>query len=432
MKKILISFFLLIILSIYISSETLTLETSIEIALRNDSIIKVLKEELKQAKLQKLQSYSAFYPEISAEGLYLKQGFPLSMKLMAEQFGPGAAEFGLAEDSYSASLSVTQPLFLGGLRYYGLKMSDISIKIKENEIKLRENKLKYNVKKSFYNVLIAEQFIKIYQESLELANEQLKIAQVRFESGEASDFDVLRAQVQISNLRPSLYRAENNLALTKSFLLTQLNLPIFTDLEIQGAFETRSIHQSLKDLLNEAYSTRIELQTLKLTEEIADFSVNIAKSGYYPSLIFSYGYSETNTKLDLDPDTWSASWNTAFVISIPLFKGFKTRLAVQEAKSRKESIKPVIVSLQNGISIQIKSAYLNLQSSERILESSDENIKQAVRYIEIVQTAYESGMVTSLDLMNAQFTLTQARVEQARSQYEYQVNLIELEYALGK
>ena len=41
-------------------------------------------------------------------------------------------------------------------------------------------------------------------------------------------------------------------------------------------------------------------------------------------------------------------------------------------------------------------------------------------------------MVTSLDLMNAQFTLTQARVEQARSQYEYQVNLIELEYALGK
>ncbi len=432
MKKFLIFFFLFIIFSIYIFSETLTLETSIEIALRNDSLLKVLKAELKQAKLQKLQSYSAFYPEISAEGLYLKQGFPLSMKMMAEQFGPGAAEFGLAEDSYSASLSVTQPLFLGGLRYYGLKMSDISIRIKEHEIKLRENAIKYNIKKSFYSVLIAEEYIKIYEESLELANEQLKIAQTRFESGEASDFEVLRAQVQISNIRPSLYRAENNLALTKSSLLTQLNLPIFTDLEIQGRFETRRIHQPLRNLIDEAHSNRVELQIIQLTEDIADFSVKIAKSGYSPSLIFSYGYSETNTKLDLDPDTWSASWNTAFVISIPLFKGFKTRLAVQEAKSRKESIQPIIDSLKNGISIQIKSAYLNLQSSERILESSSENIKQAVRYIEIVQTAYESGMMTSLDLMNAQFTLTQARVEQARSQYEYQVNLIELEYALGK
>ncbi|MDD3627127.1 MAG: TolC family protein, partial [bacterium] len=145
-----------------------------------------------------------------------------------------------------------------------------------------------------------------------------------------------------------------------------------------------------------------------------------------------YGYSEKNVEFDMDPDTWSSSWNASMVLSIPIFSGFKTRLNVEAAKSSREELEPVMEQLKSGIRIQLKSAYLNLKTSEKILESSDQNILQAQRYVEIVQKSYEGGFMTSLDLMNAQFALTQARTENIQSRYEYQINLIELEYALGR
>lgn len=428
--NIFIFFFLILLPSVF--CETFTLEQSIEIALQNDPGIKQFEEQLRQAKIQKTQSYSSFYPEISATGLYLKQGLPLSMQMMAEQFGGGAADMGISEETYNLSLNATQPLFLGGVRYYALKISDINIQMKENEIELRKKEVRYNVKKAFYTIMLAGEFIKIYQESLALAEAQLRIAQTRFESGEASDFDVLRAEVQISNLKPQIYRAENNLALTQAAFLTQLNLPLETDVQVAGEFDSTRVTQSLASLIDEAYQNRLELKSLFLAGNIADLGIKMAKSGYYPSLIFSYGYSEKNVEFDMDPDTWSSSWNASMVLSIPIFSGFKTRLNVEAAKSSREELEPVMEQLKSGIRIQLKSAYLNLKTSEKILESSDQNILQAQRYVEIVQKSYEGGFMTSLDLMNAQFALTQARTENIQSRYEYQINLIELEYALGR
>ncbi|HDS08941.1 MAG TPA: TolC family protein [Firmicutes bacterium] len=412
--------------------EIFTLEKSIEIALRNDPGLKQLHEQLARVKLQKSKSYSTFYPRISATGLYLKQGLPLSMQMMAEQLGGGAADMGISEETYSFSLSATQPLYLGGARYYGLKISEISIELKENDIELRKKELQYNIKKAFYNIMLAGEFIKIFQESLALAEAQLRIAQTRFESGEASDFDVLRAEVQISNLKPRIYRAENNLALATAAFLTQLNLPLETPVEIQGEFDSTRITLSLESLINEALQNRLELKILEKSEELADYGIKIAKSGYYPSLIFSYGYTEKNVEFNMDPDSWSSSWNAAMVLSIPIFNGFENRLNVEQAKSMKSEIAPATEGLKNGIRIQLKTAYLNLKNSEKILESSEQNIIQARRYVDIVQKSYESGFMTSLDLMNAQFSLTQAMTENVQSRFEYQINLIELEYALGK
>lgn len=432
MKKVLLILLISHILILSIFSETFTIQESIDIAYKNDPQLKSLEKELESLQIRKLQSLSAFLPEITADCLYLKQGLPASMEAMARQFGPAGAEMGLSDETYSGTLSVTQPLYLGGVRYYAYLISDKNIEMKENEIKLRKKEIKYNVKQAFYNVLIAERYILIYQESLDLAREQLRIAEARYESGEASDFDVLRSQVQISNIRPSLYRAENNLALAKSAFLTQLNLPLETMVDVTGVFSTTPVNKDLQGLINEAFSNRIELKNLETAEEIAELGIKIAKSGYHPSLFFSYGYSEKATEFSTNPDEWSTSWNSSFVISIPIFKGFNTRLKVKEAKKNKETIEPNIDALKNGIRLQIKSAYLNLNNTRRILESSELNIQQAERYVEIVQRSYEEGMMTALDLMNAQFSLTQARIEQIRSRFEYQMNLIELDYALGK
>ena len=138
-------------------------------------------------------------------------------------------EFG-AHHNLQGTVSLSQPIFAWGRYYYNYQATKLGYEAAQKELTAAYEKLRLDVYEAFYRVLIAQEFVKVAEQSVELVEKQLGIAQTSFDAGAATNFDVLRAKVQLANAKSQVIRAKNGVKIAKmptKHYLTYPSLMIF-------------------------------------------------------------------------------------------------------------------------------------------------------------------------------------------------------------
>lgn len=437
------------------SGKTLTLQESISSALENNLAIKTAEEKVETAKQKVKEALGAMLPSLSASGSYTYFGelpttvfdidpsmFGLPPEMMQAMGGDGADAEEESEpnripmgqeDTYRAGLTLQQPVFMWGKLYNNYKQAKFGFQASQQELEAVKQQTILDVTTSFYGVLLTEKLMNVAEMAVDQVKAHVKTAQNLVDAGMATDFDLLRAKVQLANIESQLIRARNGLRLSKDNLKNTIGMDLGVEINIEGDLSYMPLDMNLDQLLDSAINNRPEIKQLRFQEQAGKKFISLAKAGNKPNLVLLGNYnleSYADTPGDaFDSDEWSDSWNITLALEFPIFDGLATRARVKQAESGLRQVHIGMEQLMDGIGLEVRAAYLRLQESLQLLKAQEETVQQAKESLRIANLRYENGMITNVELMDAELAFTQAQTNQFNALHDYVIAIAKLEKA---
>ncbi|MBN2281948.1 MAG: TolC family protein [Candidatus Marinimicrobia bacterium] len=471
--------FLLIFIVGVIQAETLVLdlETAKEIALQNNPTIKIAEKGVNRAKSQIVEARSGMFPAINAFSSldhawdlqknvipnFLKPSLaPTNLEIgnallaLGDQFdnqelrdrGMGMIQsvemmpdylemaFGL-ENTLVYGVQLQQPLFTGGAIYNGYKISKLGLEIAEKQLEAVTQSLLDNVTRTYYFALFAKSAMEVSSEALVSAEENLALVQKFFDSGKASKLDLLRAEVEVANLKPSVISAENNLEMAFSRLNITLGFESNKDIVLSDKLEYKECDlqkTALEELVRIAKLNRPEMAILENQKKIANRQLAISKGSFLPTVALgtTYQYLGMRNDLEYTGDDFNKSFNTSISLSIPLFEGFRKSSKIQQAKILTGEMNDQLNSAGDGIQMEVESAYFLMKEAEKKVETQGKTIEQAQEALRLANLMYKEGAATQLDVLNSNLALKSAKMNYQQSLLEFNNAISQLKKAINK
>ncbi len=416
----------------------LTIDKSVNLALEKNPEVQIAEKMVKKAGAGIGEAFSVLLPQVNASANFQKSWeiqettIPNFIKQMVGPTFPGYEDmpnyvriaFGL-ENTFTYGINLSQPLFLGGAGIAGIKMAYAAHRVSKKELESQKQNLIYQTANAFYRALLAQELANVQEEALKQAKANFDRVLKLYKVGSASGFDKMRAEVEVSNVKPELIAAKNNYQSAITGLRTIIGLPKETDIIIQGELnytKDELISTSYNSLMDKALQNRPELQALNAQKDIAAQNITIARSQYLPQLFFSTDYSFLAMRNDykFHSDDFSKGFTSAISLQIPLFTGLKRCRQYQQARLDYKIVQDSKKQLYDGIAAEVELAYNKFKEAEEKYFAAKKSITLAEEALHLANLRYEEGVATQLDVLNSQLALTRSRVNHASALYEYQ------------
>lgn len=412
----------------------LTLDRCITLALERNRNVLTAEEELMKAQAQITEARSGAFPSLGLTGQYIGNWKLPEFVVTAGEFGRQSFRIGTRHD-FTGALTLQQPLYVGGKIGAALKISHLYSEFSDEHLLGTRQQIIFQVELAFYRVLLAREMVIVSRAAVEQAQAHLERVKQFHRQGTVSDYEELRAEVQVSNLKPALISAQNGLDLAEMALKSAVGIDLETPVRVEGEFQTGEMRDvsDMSRLTQQALASRPEIKEMELQIKMRQQAVKIAKSGLKPSLFLVTGgqFQAQIDRLQLRKSDWIDSWNTGLVLQFPLFDGWKTSGQVNQARAELLQAQYQKDQLEDGVRMEVKEAVLNLKKAKEKIEAQSKTVQQAEKGLHIAEVRYANGISTQLELMDAQLALTQARTNYAQALYEYTVASADLDRAVG-
>ncbi|MGE5365102.1 MAG: TolC family protein [Bacteroidota bacterium] len=393
----------------------LTLNSAISMALERNKDILISNEDVKKSEAQISEAYGNAYPQVTAEAGYTRNLELPKMIFAGQTFTIGS------DNSYSANLTLSQVLFSAKVNTAIKIAKEYKNYTGYNAQTVREDVV-LEVKKAFYSVLLTQRLVEVSREGLRLAKANYDNLSQLYKQGSASEFDLLRAEVQVANTEPTVSKAENSYELAKNALRNLLSISLDRDIDLVGSLEMEELSANvIEDESREALRRNSALLGLESYERILDKNVLIEKADYYPTLA-AFGtvqYQAQDNTFDVGDYNWIRSTMVGLNVSIPIFSGMQTKYRVQQAQIDKQKVVLNRQKLEEGIKIQLEESRLRMSEARSRVMAQSRSVEQAERAQGIAEVRYKSGLGTQLELIDAQVALTSTRINKAQAIYDY-------------
>ncbi|MCX7918704.1 MAG: TolC family protein [bacterium] len=400
---------------------SLTLDQAVELALARNQDIVSAQKEVEKAKATVREARSAALPQLNlqADALHLVD---------ADKVYSGEE---MSSEQYSISATLNQAVSTFGRVSNALRGAKLYVQLAESKLAVTKQAVTFQITKAFYDVLLAKQLVAVNQEALEIAQSHFRSAQLRYEQGVGSEFEMLRAQVRVANLEPGLIAANNNLVLAKQNFNTLLNIPPEQPIELIGELVYTDYLPNSETAWEVAQRNRPDLLILKQMQQIAEVQLNYYKAGYRPNLYLVGNVTDQQVKYGYYPNDWITSWYAGLSFQLPLFDGFKTAAQIQGAKAELEKARTALTKGLLSAQVEVKQTCLRIQEARAIVVSAEEAVKLADRALTMAKISFENGRASTLDVADAQLALTTAKTNFAQAVHGYQVALAKLKLDIG-
>ena len=429
---------------------SLNLEESITFAIVHNQNVLSAKERIAAVGGQKLTAYSYFFPQVSAYGGLTRSSYLSNLSLgsstkmpVFDAQGLPTGEytyfpsFGFVSDRegnvYVGKISLQWPVWTWGRISGGYNLVLLSEQLTQEDYSRNISDAKLNVTQAFLSVILAEEVLKATIERNKSLATYIESVKKRYDEGLASKFDVLRSEVQLSNFQPLLLKAQNGAEIARMNFVTVLGLSPLLDIKLIGKLSYEDENFNSDSFINEALANRVEIKIGSLREKISDETIKIAWTGYRPSVALLGGYQWNRGQQFPPSDTiWQQGWDVGVGVNIPIFDGFATSGKIEEAQANLKQAKLANEQLVNLITMEVKSAYLNLKSAKESIFAQEKNIQQAQESLNIVKERYNLGMATNLEVLDTEMSLLQANTNYLQALYDYNLSKAKLKKSIGQ
>ncbi len=434
----------LILLAVIVSGNTLKLsmEKAVQIALENNLTIRAKKQELYMAKQDVLKARSALFPSIKGQAAYTRLSeeqkttmmtglrlSPTGNPQMPYMIIPEFSEIKTTYfNNYALSFSISQPIFTWGALRGAYKLSQKKLRSVDLEIKSTSLQIEEKVKESYINLLLARKSLSLLKQIENELRENLKSARERYEAGYASDFELLRAEVQLKAVEPQIIQIQGQIKVAEDAFRNLLGLPDSVEFELTDSLYHKKIEFSLDSLIQEAYRSHTGINLMEENLRLLEESIRLQKKKNLPSVFYSWNY-KYQRPFGMQ-DEWHGMWTFTLGVSWNLFDGGSNKADVAKLNYQLKSLKISLENIKQGIKLVVKNYYTSLISLENSLQAQESNLKLAKKAYEMAKKQYEEGYATSLDVLNSQVQYAQARLNYLKTLTQYRITLTRLEYSV--
>lgn len=414
----------------------LTVQEAVNIALRNNRDILNAQEEMKRADYQVTEAASGAYPQINGSWSMDKnlkpQVFVISMPDSNGVIQKSRLKVGTDYTS-SIGANLTQPLYVGGKVGKALKAAKIYKQISsETERNVRQNVVLGTVQ-AFNTAILARELRGIAYESLEQARRHLENVQNLRAAGAATEYDLLRARVNVANQKPQLLDAENSFRTSLLRLKEVMGADPDAQIDIKGVFaapDTTVLEQAEAEV---ALRNRPDVQATKMTIDLQQKAVEIARADFLPTLTAgtTFAYNGNFEQMSYQASDWYPYWFANITLSFPIFTGFKTYSKYKQAKVDYHKARTDFRKTRDSVVIEVRENIMNFRKAIDQIESQRMNVEEAARAVELAETLYRNGKATQLEVLDSQLALEVARTNMTSSLYEGTMAEVTLRKSLG-
>lgn len=412
-------------------SITLSLDQSIAIALSENPTIVVSDMEIKRTDYARRETLGGLLPTVDYSGSYSRT---LKKQVMYMDI-PGmddGLEVGL-DNSWSTGFSLSLPIIAPSL-WKSLKLSAVQLEQSVESARSSRLSMVDQVKKAYYAILMAQDSYDVLQQSYANARANADTYRHKFEQGTASEYDVLRADVAVRNLEPSLLQAENALRLAKLNLKVLLGI----DAELRIGLATR-----LSDYEEDMYADMLQpdtslaantsLRQLDLQGAYLKQVLKTQHMSWAPTLAFvgSYTWSSMSNGGMFDDFRWTPYSYVGLSLSIPIFSGGTRYYKGKQARVAYNEMQYQRINLERNLRMQLTAAMDNIKASIKQVASSKEGVRQAEKAYEIMQKKFEVGAATIIELDDANLALATSRLSYFQAIHDYLTAQSDLEQISG-
>jgi len=388
------------------AKEPLTLNRCVEIALKNHPGIKAYQERFRAAQARVSQAKAIPQPEVGLD-------FDLQ---------PRAFNFKGSREQY---IGITQLIEFPGKRSLRGKVAQKDSEASLCELGEFKLELVYRVKVSFYRLLHARERQKHAAENLAYALEFQEKAIEKYDLGDVSKLEVLRAGVEVSRAKNHKTTLESAVKSAMAELGFWMAYRIREDSPVKGELTSPFHELSLPYLEKKALAGRPEIKKAAIELEGEKISKKAARLNVLPDL--SLGLSKH--RIEGEPSTWDVTLG----FSLPLFFWQNQKGEVAEAKANIAVRTAELEQVKMVVSLAVKTAYHNaLSSRNQVKYLEDDVLKEAHKVHEVSLLSYREGKIGGIDLIEAQKTLLEIKMTYSESLLNYRLALAELERCVGE
>ncbi len=410
----------------------LSLDQCIRIALNDNPTVKVDSMEIERVDYARKETLGQLFPQITASGQYTRN---LAIQTIYMDAGDGetrAIKMG-RDNTYAAGFSASVPIVMPTL-WRSIKLNDNQIL--QNLEKARATKLDLvnQVKNAYYALLLANDSKRVIEANHATAQNHAAIYQKQYELGTASEYDVLRANVAVTNLEPSILEAENTIK------QLELQLKLLMGMDVRQEIEpTETLEQYKSTMYGRYLATdtslvkNTSLKTLDLQTDYLKKVVDVQRAAWIPTLSGTGNLMWNSMSMGnpLKNFQWTKSSAVGLTLSFPIFTGFQRINRIKQAEIQANEMRWQRENLERSLHVQVQSQMDNINKSIRQIESNEGGVRQAEKASDIMQKSFQIGAASFIQLRDTDDALMSARLSYYQAIYNYLVAESNLENVLG-
>lgn len=292
-----------------------------------------------------------------------------------------------------------------------------------SEVKARELEISEMVKEAYFEYAFLYESIKITHGIKDLVTIATKTAETRYSTGQVTQQDVIKLNVEQAMLTDELIMLEARRGVAASKIKSLVNMAQTEELGGQAVLPKGRAAIETEALMNTAVAATPDIEMLRAETEASELGVKLADKNYYPD--FMVGVAPIQRDGDFD------SYDLMFQVNIPIWRGKYANLTDQ-AKAKARAARSRLDSGKNRKALEVKGAAIEVEASSRQIELFETSlVPQAELSYESALRNYQTGRIDLIALLDTERDLRKTRIDYLKALFEYNMRLAALERAAG-
>ena len=329
---------------------------------------------------------------------------------------------------FNARVTVVWPIFTGLKIYSAYDAAKENVNARKAEFDMAQNAILMDVTTKYFMLRLAEELTVLRESTMKNLEGHLERSRKLEEGGQISKAERLRAEVALAEAQNALEDALRDQSLARMALASLLRTD--TSITATTPVEAPELDRSMEDFKQMAREKHPGLRQLRTERKRSHDAVRAARADWFPTVAL-FGYRELYTKdlTILEPE-WAvgakAQWD------LPILGGAESRAKVSSAKAMERSLASKEEQTLDNINLLVEKRWREMEHAKSRLTSLVKTRELADEALRSQTRAYEAGLATGLDVVDAELSLSRLQVADLKAHYDAVVAWLGLLEAAGE
>lgn len=326
----------------------------------------------------------------------------------------------------SVSIGLSQPIFRGFKTINGTKAAEANVEAGRQGLLAIEQDILFQTIQAYMNVIRDRQIVGLRQKNVSVLKKQLTAADERFKVGEITRTDVAQSRARVSGAQSNVASAKASLAASVANYINvvghepgKLSYPKLAKLPRSLAEAQAAAEEINPNILSASY-----------VEEAARFNMEVVKGDLLPAVDLA-----ASATIADNPSAGVGSSESARiegVLTIPLYEAGRVYSSVREAKHVASQRRLEVIQAGHEVRESVSISWNNLIAARETIRSTKEQVSAAELALDGVRQEYFVGSRTTLDVLDAEGEVVNARITQVSAERDQIVAAYQILGSIGR
>jgi len=415
--------------------ECIRLGFAYDAGLRSDE----LETRIADARIREIQGQ--YFPSVSLQGGYSRLS-DVAAGSMTSNVSLGGPPVPVTitfppplDNSTSVRIALQQPLFTGKRIAASIRQAEALRDSSRGDLGSSRLDLRYSITQAYWSLARAKTQRQATDQGVAQAESHLGDARKLLDQGMATNNDVLQAQIRLEDSRIDQSSAESVRDIARVRLALLIGLPWDAALDIPDT-PSQSVEpprESVADLVARAMAKRPEIQAARSRVTAQEASVEVARSGLFPSVFLTgdYTVADPNQRVFPQSDQFTPTWSIGMLASIDLGRYPQVLAQEEQASNKLSQARESSRKIADAVAEEVIRAYLSLREAAGRLALLHQETAQAEENDRVTQERYRQDIALSSESLDAQTLVVRARLREDGALFDCLVAKAALDKAVG-